>query len=160
MPFANVLYFADFKWWELQRNKQVFRDFSGEKCTIFVTGNMVDDPAVHMLRKAEGDVALSDDPDAIATFSNSGHQALNIAYLTAPRRIILVGYDAMPGDGRKVHFFGNHPDNSAPPYRTMINGMNAAAPLLRAKGIDVVNSSPRSAIEAFRKAPLDDALLT
>lgn len=156
-PWAHALYFADAKWLAWHRERDDYKAFAGEKCTIFTTGNLVGDDDVHMLRRADG-VDMSLDPELIATGANSGHQALNIAVLAGAKRILLLGYDArQAADGRK-HFFGDHPDRTAPPFTTQVRCMHYAKPVLEREGIDVVNVTPGSAIDCFPREELVCAL--
>jgi hypothetical protein len=152
-----VLYFADKKWWDWHKEKPAFKAFSGEKATVFVTGHLVDDPEVAMLRVA-GVPGISTDPAEICTGSNSGHQALNIAVLTGASRIVLVGYDARPVNG-KTHFFGDHPDRTQAPYANMIVEMKKTVEFFKMqKQIEVLNATPGSAIKCFPQIDLLDAL--
>lgn len=156
-PFADVLYFADTKWWEWHRDKPSFKSFKGEKCTIFTTGQMVSDGGIAMLRNA-GREGISEQADHLFTGGNSGHQQLNIAVLAGAKRIVLVGYDAKPGPGNRPHFFGEHPDRTVAPYAHMIESLKRVAPVLYVRGIEVLNASPDSAIECFRKVDLATVL--
>jgi len=156
-PFAHAMYFADYKWFGWHRETDWFKEFAGEKCTIFTTGNLVGDPDVHMLKRSDAPY-LSNEPDAISTGSNSGHQALNIAVLAGAKRILLLGYDARhAADGRK-HFFGDHPDRTSPPFTSQITCMREASKMLKALGISVINVTPGSAIDCFPREELTCAL--
>lgn len=153
-----MLYFADAKWWRWHRERDEFRAFAGEKCSIWSSGNEIDDPQVNILRNA-GSEGLSDDAGALCTGSNSGYQAVNLAYLAGAARIVLVGYDAKPGPKGERHWFGDHPDRSSAPYAHMVKAFRELAGRLAAAGIEVINATPASAIECFRKEPLETALL-
>lgn len=153
---AHVLYFADVKWWEWHRSKPGFQNFEGEKCTVFDSAGACDDPAVHMLRNA-GEDGLSDTNDAVYTGLNSGSQIANVAAIAGAPRIVLVGYDARLVEGVK-HFFGEHPDKSTPPFNAMVHWFNVAAPLFKARGIEVLNATPGSAIKNFPSVTLMEAL--
>lgn len=157
VPFADVFYFADKKWWDWHKERAEFKSLKGEKATVFVTGHLVDDPAVHMLRILQVP-GISDDPAAICTGSNSGHQALNIAHLAGGEPKILVGYDAKDGAGGKKHFFGNHPDNTGAPYGNMLHEMKGAAEFFKQRGARVLNATPGSAIPYFPFVDLEETL--
>jgi hypothetical protein len=157
LPSADVIYFADAKWWEWHKHRPAYRYHPAERCTIYSTGNMVSDSNVHMLRNA-GQSGISTNAGELCTGQNSGYQAVNLAVLAGASRIVLVGYDAQPAaDGRK-HFFGDHPDKTAAPYPQMLVHFRAAAPLIKALGVEVLNASPDSAIDCFRRVPLADAI--
>lgn len=156
-PWADVLYFADAKWWRWHRDRPEFKAFAGEKCTILATGNAVEDPAIHILAAGASE-GLSLAPGALCTGSNSGHQALNLAALARPRRILLLGYDARREKGKPSHFFGEHPDRSETPYEVMRSRMRLIARDLAAAKIEVVNCSPGSALDCFPRGELDRLL--
>jgi hypothetical protein len=156
-PFADVLYFADAKWWNWHKEKAEYVDFKGERCTIFTTGNTIDDPYVSMVRQKSRD-GLSDDPEMICTGSNSGHQIVNIAYLAGAKRIALVGYDAKDGTDSRRHFFGDHPDKTTAPYAHMIAAFRVVAKILELKQVEIYNVTPDSAVDAFPRAPLEDVI--
>lgn len=135
--------------------------FAGEKCTIQNSGANVKDDAVHMLRNKtfpEHAIGLSLDPQSLVTGRNSGFQALNLAVLAGATTILLLGFDGKPADDGRTHWSGGHrrptPDGAYAEYRMAMN----AAPAIKAAGVRVINASPGSAIDAFEKMALEDAL--
>lgn len=91
---------------------------------------------------------------------NSGFQALNLAVQTGATRIALVGFDMHLAAG--VHWHGRHPPGMNNPTAQVIagwrEGLDAAAPMLQALGVDVVNCNPHSALRAYRHQSLEDFL--
>ena len=156
-PFADLLFFADSKWWEWHREKPEFKAFAGQKCTIQSTGAMVGDDEIHMLRNG-GREGISRDSAELRTGGNSGHCALNIAAMAGAAHIALLGYDARQGENRKKHWFGDHPDGTAPTYREMIALMRTTAAPLAERGIEVLNASPGSALDCFPRATIEEFL--
>lgn len=154
-PFAEVCYFADLKWWGWHKDRPEFKAFAGAKCSIDV-GACPADVNVHMLKRCEGK-ALSSDPGEISTGSNSGYQALNIACLSGARRVVLIGYDARIADG-KQHFFGQHPDKSYPPFEVIRQRFREAADAAKKLGIEILNASPGSVVDAFPAVDLAASL--
>lgn len=146
-PFADVCYFADVKWHNWHKDREEFRAFAGQKCSIFIGVDPKLGPGVHLLKQA-GYMGLSNDPTEIVTGSNSGYQAINIAALSGARRIVLLGYDAQPKDG-KHHFFGAHPDKSHAPYDVIRGRFRDLVQPLRKLGVEVFNATPGSAISCF-----------
>lgn len=153
-PGADVLYAADGSWWRLNI-EAVHRGFSGELWTQ-------DKPAADMhglrwVRAGKGD-KLPLEPDRICQGSNSGHQAISLAYRFGARRIILIGYDLQRTGGR-THHHGDHPN-------PLSNGNPTAwlprfPPLahdLRTVGVEVVNASLATALVCFPRADLASAL--
>lgn len=125
-----------------------------EACTRFADVHRVEvDPDCH-------DIKLHP-PSHIGSGKNSGFQALNIAVQFGARRIVLVGYDMTLDRG--AHWHANHkgtslsnprPANVAR-WREMLDRQ---AKLLKRLGVEVVNASPMSALTAFPKMSLQDAL--
>ena len=158
-PYADLLYFADARWWKWHTEgvrtfglpadevAKRFSAFGGLKCTVFVTGMMVADPEVFMLKISPRGEGLSSQPDEIVTGSNSGYQAVNIAALSGAKRILLLGYD-MHFPGGTSHWHGGHPSKH-PEAMYAKYARNFAGMLPDLQGIEVVNCSPGSAIKAF-----------
>lgn len=123
------------------------------------TGLRVTDPAVHIMRNT-GREGWSADPAAIASGGHSGFQALNIAGLTGAATAVLLGYDARdPNLDEKWHWFGEHPRRSPPTvFRSYRRSFKDAAVIIAAAGLRVINASPGSAIDAFPRVTLDEAL--
>lgn len=114
---------------------------------------------MHILRNAGAEGGLSVDGSAIVTGYNSGHQALNIAVLAGASRVVLLGYDGKPGPGGRMHWFGDHPVKTPPSWLPLYcRQLRVAAPMIAALGVEVVNCSPGSAIDAFARGDLDLAL--
>lgn len=158
VPFADICYFADAKWWRWQRadNVALWDAFSGQKCSIWVGGNLVDEAAVHILRNARRE-GLSEIPTEICTGSNSGYQAVNIATLAGAARVLLLGYDAR-GVGGKDHYFGEHPDKTKPPYEILKARFKSAAAAAKKLGVEILNATPGSALDCFSRIDLAEGL--
>lgn len=130
--------------------------------TIFPTGNEIDDPAVHMLNN--GDVPAKENPGlslesgTLLTGRNSGYQALNLAVLAGAKRVVLLGFD-MCFKGGKSHWFGDHPiANVEADFRNYAKAFRTTLPQLERVGVEVLNCSPISLIDAFPKVTLEEAL--
>jgi hypothetical protein len=157
-PFAKVAYFADEKWWHWHKDREEWKSFAGEKCSLAINIKQVKEEAVSLLKHERTD-GLSTDPTMICTGSNSGYQALNIATLTGAARVLLVGYDCRDVGG-KAHFFGDHPDKTKPPYDSIIPRFHVAAKMSKSQGVRVINCTPNSAIDAFERGDLESVLAT
>ena len=92
--------------------------------------------------------------------SNSGYQAINLAYLLGASKIILIGYD-MQRDGEQVHFFGNHPyhkPGGGPTNSLMKDWCEkfvALARDLNNEGVEVINATRKTALTAFKQQDLE-----
>lgn len=177
-PWADLHYAADSHWhrWHtegiskptLGLAAEDVRDrwasFPAQKCTIQGSGDNVTDYAVHMLRNKtfpDHGNGLSLDPQALMTGRNSGFQALNLAVLAGATTVLLLGFDACePAAGVSGHGLGgDHPrPTPADVYPLYRAAMAAAAPALASVGVRVLNCAPGSAINAFPKMELAEAL--
>lgn len=160
-PDADALYACDGQWW---RHHEGVPDFAGEKWTQ-------DQGAAAALGlrwvkcDTETGVGLSSDPRLVRSGStgggnNGGHQAFNMAVLRGAARIVLLGFDMKLGAGAKRHFFGDHPGplNRDSNYAAMIEGFRPAAADAAALGVEVVNCTPGSGLDAFPRVPLEEVL--
>lgn len=111
-----------------------------------------------MLRNGGSD-GLSEDPQALHTGCNSGYQAINLAVLAGAKRVPLIGYDCKVGDGGKMHWFGDHPVKTpASVFQEMRKKFRTAIEPLHAAGVEVLNCTPGSALDAFARAELESVL--
>lgn len=144
-PWANMLYAADGLWWDVHWPKGA-GDFAGFKVTA--------QPQVRfpvMVVESSGHRGYDERPGFIRTGNNSGYQAIHVAAQMGARKIVVCGID-MQG----AHFFGLHsrPLRNTGNFTSYIERFRDLAPPLAARGIDVVNVSPRSALDAFRRGDL------
>lgn len=175
-PWADALYAADSHWWRdhaagiakpaisltAEQVHERFNAFAGVRCSIQNSGANITDERVHIVRNLthprHGN-ALSDDPQYLATGRNSCYQALNLAILAGAKTVILLGCDGRPAADGRTHFSGGHrrptPEAAYAEYR---RAWSEAVPAIKAAGVRVLNCSPNSAVDAFPKMALEDAL--
>lgn len=138
-------------------------EFHGAKISWAATGYA--DVRTVQIAKGNGKGTWSEDlsfePDTIGGGGNSGFQALNLALQWGARRIIFVGLDMV--ETPRIHWYGrnnwpmaNNPDRTN--FKRWIANFDRIAPTLQRIGADVVNASPNSAVKAFRKASIEQAL--
>lgn len=157
-PWADVLYAPDGRWWRKHSTDEKFRHkfdaFAGQKCALDATNF----DAPHRLLY-QRDVIWSDDRAAVGRceIGHAGYQALNIAALAGGDPIILLGYDA--NDKGPSNWHEDHPwpraNNVSAKHR---RSFTLARPEIERRGIQVINCSPGSAIDAFPQMRLEDAL--
>lgn len=104
---------------------------------------------------------MFDDPGhRIGWGSNGGFQAINLAGQMGVARIVLIGFDMSLERG--VHWHGSHPAGLNNPRQSQVDRwrieLDAQAPVLEKRGIDVVIGSPHSRLTAFRRQPLQDVI--
>lgn len=157
-PWADVLYFADARWWDWHKGQPDFMAFAGQKVTIENTGALVADADVFTLHNA-GTEGLSDKPNAVCTGRNSGYQALNIAVLAGATRILLLGFDMKPSAAGRMHWFGEHPIKTPPSvFPTMLACFKTVAAPLTKLGVEVINCTPDSALTVFPRSDIEGVL--
>jgi len=183
-PWADVMYFADASWckkhkdgiskqwpWIQFHAEEVrlrYAAFEGQRVTVEGTGMMIDDPDIFIIHNAglypDPPEGLSMDPHYIMTGSNGGYQAINIALLAGADPILLVGYDMRYVDGRSHSHNGHEKQmpedhykrNYAPRFMEIKRALSSQA--WQARGQRVINCTPHSAIQAFPRSALEEAL--
>lgn len=157
-PWADLLYFCDEVWYGWHREHKAFRGFSGIKAALSNARTWPRDPYIRVLQNY-GDSGLCEIPDGVMTGRNSGYQAMNLAAHLGPARQLLLGFD-MRVVGNRTHWHMEH--KRATPHDAFAVDMLPRFPALKqaldARGIEVVNCTPGSALEVFRKDALENAL--
>lgn len=91
---------------------------------------------------------------------HGGHHAINLALQFGARRILLVGFDMRIDQGH--HWHGLHPSGLNNPTKPTVErwrkALDAQAGKLRELGAEVINCSEASALTAYRKMGLNEAL--
>jgi len=140
-PWAALLYAADAAWWQANPDALAF---AGLKVTVDSV------PGVEALRNT-GSTGFDPDPQCIRTGSNSGYQGVHIAAQAGATRILLCGFDMTAKRG--AHWFGAHrPDlkNTDPEtYERFIRRFATLKDALDARGVEVINCTPGSALKCF-----------
>lgn len=99
-------------------------------------------------------------PGKTGSGGNSGFQALNLAVQWGARRVLLVGYDMRIDLG--VHWHGPHGYGLNNPTehltRRWVAALDGVAATLAGLGVEVLNCAPISALTAYRKTTLGEAL--
>jgi hypothetical protein len=97
----------------------------------------------------------------IACGGTSGFGALNLAWLKRARKIILLGFDYGARNGawhhneHQYHFSYRQVDAK---WQQWAWNFHKAAARLQTDGVQVINASPHSRIEAFPRMTIDEAL--
>lgn len=152
-PWADLLYACDMHWWD-RYFPEVDARFSGQLWTQ-EAGAVWKYPRISYIRSIALP-GLSRRPGVIHQGGNSGYQAIGLAYQTGAKRIFLFGFD-MHGS----HWHGEH-EKSVSGHLTVqldfenwIPQFSALASDLKAEGVEVVDCTPGSALECFRKAEFE-----
>lgn len=156
-PWADLLYAADGKWWGHYKAASCF---DGLKVTSDAAA-----ATAHRLHHVVllGDIDTDHDridvarPGWIARGGNSAFQLVNIVTQLGVKKQIWIGFDFLGS-----HWHDNHPDPLKNPrphtLEKWCKRLDAQAPILSGLGVEVINASAQSALSAYRKMPLADAL--
>lgn len=168
LPWADVVYGCDAAWW---RHKKGLVDFKGVKVTwapkvrerypdIHTIEIETSQDKVYPVDRREYQMVF-DPPGTLGNGGNSGYQALNLAVQFGARRILLIGFDMHDRSG--AHWYGrNHWEKAGNPdrecFKRWLRAFDSAAPVLEARGVHVINTSPISALTCFRRGTIKGAL--
>lgn len=154
-PWADLLLFYDPVWWTWHR--EVLRDWKGGIVRLESPEHDGGDPRTRVL-KNYGTEGFVEARDGVMNGRNSGYGALHLAVHLGVDRALLLGFDCKRGADGKKHWFGEHPNHSDQPHDIWIRHFNALAPILEQRGIEVINCSPDTALQCFRREPLERVL--
>ena len=160
MVNADHLYAADFHWWNYHIG-DIARDFEGKCWSCDPPGKTnwgKHDPqawGVNVMQCKIAEKGLSTDPDFIHSGGNSGYQAIGLALHLQATRIILLGFDMHCHSGLS-HWFGDHPENfiSNTKFERFIAAYRSIKP--ERYGIEILNCSRQTALDAFPRHNLED----
>ena len=97
-------------------------------------------------------------PDGLRLGTNSGHAAINLALHCGASAVVLIGFDMKIDDPARAHFDGS-PGPDPNKYRQFHRpAFKMMAEQLSAAGLTVLNATPDSALEAFPRVSLAEAL--
>lgn len=163
-PWADVAYGCDAAWWRHRRGLPDFKGFkishARELTSSFPDIRMIDIKPHRPSVPGEEwvDRILIDEPGIIGAGRNSAFQALNIAVQFGSRRAMFIGLD-LHGEhyyGRNNWFKAGNPDEYQ--FDRCIRVFNANAQVLKSMGVDVVNASPTTRLQCFRRSTIEHAL--
>lgn len=163
-PWADVLYGCDAEWWKLRAGVPEFTGLKIRGMPSPASAEMVRDenacrkyPDLFRVDVETNSEDILSQPGRLGAGGNSGFQAVNLAVQFGATAILLIGFDM-----RGSHWHGRHPqplrnpdESSFPRWRKVLDG---AAGKLRSLGVDVVNASPVSALNAYPKMTTERAL--
>jgi hypothetical protein len=153
VPFADLLFFADSRWWN--NNVDHLANWAGRIATV--STRFTDSRFLRLRRRVpnteprKGPIGpgLAIEPNAVVACRTSLQGGMNIAFHLGANRIVLIGADMGRAPDGSTHHHTPHPWNNKPGNRTWDIQMSElaliAAPL-RERGVIVVNSSPTSRI--------------
>jgi len=153
-PDADILFFADQRWWTDVGSKEPA--FGGRIVTTSNGGPR----DVYRLQKIDPGKGLATKPTQVALSRTSVSGAIGILVHLGCARIVLLGVDGkVASDGERHHHGGKYPwpmvkacfDRHAAEFK-------AIAPSLAKLGVEVINVNPASAIDVWPKVPFEEVI--
>ena len=160
-PWADVLYGADHRWWNWHNmvpgfvGLKVAMKWNAESGAWWPGWEGNAHPEILGVA-GTGYSGMDFSGNGLRRGGNSGHQAVNLAVLMGARKILLLGFDYRTTGGQ--HWHGQHPIATAADTGPWLRAARVAAPQLAAAGVEVINCTPGSALDAFPQISLDEAL--
>ncbi|RUW73676.1 hypothetical protein [Mesorhizobium sp. M2A.F.Ca.ET.067.02.1.1] len=157
-PKADVLFFADGRWWREKALRPGPDEFAG---LIVTSAKEIGDPRVKVIGRAvNARHGFATRPDQVALERSSTTGAINLAIHFGAARIALLGVDAKIGvDGRR-HNHGLRwpwpPSKSC--WKDQINEFAMMAPSAAKAGVEIVNANPDSAVTCWPRVPFDQCI--
>jgi hypothetical protein len=165
IPFASAGFTIDRRaarnWWPRLVSEVKFPLYFAVPDPWLVNFTCPPTPQMMFLRRTTGST-FTHHRGVISGGGTSGFGALHLAFLKGARKVTLFGFDYSPSPQGEWHHNQKHyafkhaqvPANWSQWARNFDN----VAPVLREAGVEVVNASPRSAITAFPRVSLNEAL--
>jgi hypothetical protein len=160
VPFADYLFFGDIKWFHHHWRKPEFLAFAGNIVTVHATLTG-DSRVLHMKRVQPRECGLSDARDSLASQRTSLQGAINLAVHEGAARLVLLGADMQRAPDGTSHHHTPHPWRNQPGNVTwdqQMRELESAVPLLKARGVEVINASPYSRLPWWPMQPLESCL--
>lgn len=156
--WADMLYGCDPAWWRWRNGVEKFRGLKlcadADACRQFGLKKIT-------IANVKSDAILFDQAGHIGAGGNSGFQGVNLAVQFGGCRILLIGFDMRIDLGEHWHerhyppLSNPHPNDNLPRWRRALDG---AAPFFKQIGIEVINCSSVSALKAYPKMTIAEAL--
>jgi hypothetical protein len=152
VPFADVLFFGDERWWHWRSDHA--RKFAG---LIVHAGGIRDFRIKRMRPVVPGGLAL--ERDCLAFRNTSLSAAINLAVHFGSKRIVLLGVDMKPAADGRTHHHAPHPVKSREGcWDRQIKDLETMAKPLILRGVEVINANPDSRLAIWPKRALEEVL--
>jgi hypothetical protein len=154
-PWADVLYAADFPFWEAYLTK-IRATFRGE---LWSVSEMARDKFGTYWIRHGSDAGFNPEPDTINGGGNSGYQGIHLAATFGATRILLLGFDMQLTGGRE-HWHGKHvaglPNGRGFPH--WMKALDILYQDLKGLGVEMVNCTRKTAWRTAPQKTIEEAL--
>lgn len=159
--WISCLYFADRTFFRIHRKE--INKFHNLKvtCSNSLDKNLL--PASRNIKRMKRDnsIGLGNKPDTINWNYNSGTAAIDFAAHVGVKRIMLLGFDMKPHNGR-THWHSGFQSYEKPTMDRVFERFLKVFPKIESdakrRGIEILNVNEDSAIDSFKKVKLNDVL--
>lgn len=153
VPWADVLYAGDAKWWGWHQGAEWF---TGLRYALQDSVERRWPRVVSLTCTGMGGIETA--PWGLRSGWHSGHAAINLAVHLGARRIVLLGYDLKPSPDGQHHHHPEHPDGRHPNYARALAMMQTLVEPLAALKVEVVNCSSDTALTLWPRLPVSEVL--
>lgn len=154
-PWADVLYSCDPGWWAHRRGVP---EFGGLKVTQ--DKGAAEHFGLLHVPLGNGGGLIETRPGWLGWGGNSGFQAINLALQFGAPRIVMVGFDMRSAGS--VHWHGRHGGGLNNPSDLLLakwaRTLDEAAPEFAHLGVEIINATPGSALQAYKAGTIEEAL--
>ncbi len=136
--------------------KKKFEDYKGYPVWIDNTG--YDYPkGIFILNSSDTPAVANSMSEGLWTGTNAGFGALNLAVALGANPIYLLGFDMKGKNGRQAWWHSGYKgQQGAKVYESFISDFERIAPMLKEKGIKVINLNKESNLKAFNFGNFED----
>lgn len=168
VPWADICYFADQRWFFEHKDRPAFKAFAGRKVTCAHKPTVGDPATLRLMRivpnfdpnYAPVGPGLALAPHAVVSNRTSLQGALNLAFHLGASRLVLLGADMARSAEGASHHHSPHPWRNKPGNETWDTQMEQLVMIvepLRERKIEVINTSAVSRLTWWPKMTLEEA---
>jgi len=155
VPFADIHFFMDNRYYKRVQAEAAWQTFPGRKVYLNVSGYPVSGDVISI--PTVGRTGLSKSVSAgLYHGNNSGVGAIGLAYCLGANPIYLLGFDCNKQDGASHFHDGYGAPTSDHTLEGFVKDIGALAQLLKQAGARVINLNPASAVRCFPFGKMDD----
>jgi hypothetical protein len=155
-PEADVLFFADLRWWRhhAERVGKVFKGRRVATCSGHAKGD-----SLLRLKRVDPAIGVAQRTHEVAMARTSLQGAISIAAHLGASRLVLLGADHKNGPAGETSHHEPHPWKRKPnTWEVKLKQLVAAKAPLDRMGIEVVNACPDSTVTWWRRTTIEEYL--
>ena len=165
--WLDVVFFGDYAWYLPHRTELAKWPKLKVSCATKFGGDMPYEGVKYLEKDKKKAFGISTDPTTVCWNNNSGAAAISLANHFGAKRILLLGFDMSLDSNNISHWHGSHTTakRHKPDLKRRLSSFNRhlrsfpdIARDAKFLKIEILNISPNSAIEQFRKVELKEVL--